>query len=201
MSPASRRVSITNEAAIKPHENAFRRWSVPDAPDAPDAMVIQSPLFPPSTERHDTMEAHMPSSFRVYQPSELRSAPMRRGSFHNIELEPESDTVGARTLLKWTGIGILAGLCVLTALILVLNLGDDTKHGVASSSARATIGKMSEPAATEPAATEPAKPTAKVAPAAAAPVRDVDIELEAAPPPPPPPKKAVATKKKRKAAK
>ena len=163
------------------HENAFRRWSVPDAME-----VQPEPITPvPPTDRQDTMEAHMPSSFRVYSPAETRNAPMRRSyhSFEGMDTGAGSDSVGARTLLKWTGIGILAGFCVLTTLILVLNLGDDG-HRVASTSARATIGKI-----------EPAAAPAPVTPANAKPVATpADIELEASPPPAP--KKATIAAKK-----
>lgn len=187
------RRSVTNEAALQPHENAFRSsaWSVPDGVEVmaqPMSGFMGGVPVAAPTERHDTMEAHMPSSFRVYTPDETRDAPMRRRSFHSIEVEPGSDTVGARTLLKWTGIGIVAGLCVLTVLIFALgSTGDDGKR-VASNSARASIGKLSEqPAAAAPVVAAPVTPAAVEKPA------EIEVGHDA---PQTPPKKATTITKK-----
>jgi hypothetical protein len=138
--------SITNEAAIRPHEHAFQRWSSPAIPDAAP------------TERADTMAAHHPPTFKVYTPADVRSVPFRKSMPAYEELrDHDSEGVGASTLLKWTGIGIVAGLAVLTALIVVLNFGGD--RAFASIPMRsALMGTAATPAA-KPAIVEAKPPT------------------------------------------
>jgi hypothetical protein len=139
--------STTNEDAIRPHEQAFQRWSSPMIPDAAP------------TERADTMAVHHPPTFKVYTPAEVRSIPFRKSMPAYEELrDQESEGLGASTLLKWTGIGIVAGLAVLTALIVVLSFGGD--RAFASIQMRsALLGNKTA---------EPATPAAKPAPVAIA---------------------------------
>lgn len=207
MNPAPRRFpSITNEDAIRPHENAFRRWSSPDFGTAtadgfaaaPTMLAMSAPPAP-ATDRADTMAAHNPPSFTVYTPEQVKATPYRKSMPAYDEVN-ETDSVGARTLLKWTGIGIVAGLAVLTALIVVLNFGGD--RGFASVNARsALVGNKTTVA--EP-AQAPAKVEAPVAakptPATPAATPKTDLELDApatAPAKKPATAKVAATKKKR----
>ncbi len=129
------------------------------------------------------MAAHHPPSFTVYTPDQVRNAPFRKSLPAYEELQDDAG-VGARTLLKWTGIGIVAGLAVLAALILVLNLsGDRLASSVNARSA--LVGKVAEPPAkakveapTPPAKVEAApapKPELELAPAKKAPPAKIAV--------------------------
>lgn len=183
MNAPARFASITNEAAVRPHEDAFRAFGQAGSFGQVDVLA---PTFAmptvPSTERADTMAAHLPPpSFTVYTPDQMRNAPMRR-SMADFDLKTD-DSVGARTLLKWTGIGVVAGLAVLTALIVVLNFGD-----------RQAATRASLPT------TKVEAPKVDVAKAAApqAIIVKNDFEIVDAKPVAPPPAKKTAKAKKKK---
>jgi hypothetical protein len=178
---ARRFPSITNEGAIRPHEVAFQRWSSPDfgnmgggfggAYPRPDfGGVATMPEMPEAaaTERADTMAAHHPPTFKVYTPAEVRRVPFRKSmpAYEEVHAS-DSDGVGASTLLKWTGIGIVAGLAVLTALIVVLNFGGDRFTSIDARSA--LMGNK-----TEATPAPPAKPTA-IADAKPAPKTELEL--------------------------
>ena len=149
------------------------------------------------TDRADTMAAHHPPTFTVYTPDQVRAVPFRKSMPAYDEVH-EVDGIGARTLLKWTGIGIVAGLAVLTALIVVLNFGGGD-HTFASVNTRSALvsnhaAEPSTPAAPPKtaAAPTPAKPATATA-AAATP----DFEIDTPAPTPPPAKKAKLAKKRK----
>jgi hypothetical protein len=163
---ARRFPSITNEDAIRPHQNAFQRWSSPDAM-IPDAAP---------TERADTMALHHPPTFKVYTPDEVRSVPFRKSMPAYEELrDQDSDGIGARTLLKWTGIGIVGGLAVLTTLVVLLNFGAD--RAFASNLRSALMGSKT----VEPAVTKPAAPPVPVVEARPTPKLELPATKPAAP--------------------
>lgn len=203
-SPARPRfASVTNESALAPHENAFRRWSMPEiaegnfldlrssafAERGAETIDANSAMGAARTERGDTMSAHMPPTFTVYTAEQTRNAPMRRGSmpdYDEVANTAKASGVGAHTLLKWTGIGIVAGLAVLTALVVVLNVGDDHAR---LASTRATIGRVGEPVVMAP----PPATTAAI-------TADFEV-VEVVAATPPPTKKSTAAKKKKKSTK
>lgn len=116
------------------------------------------------TLRTDTMAAHHPPSFKVFTAEQVRATPYRKSIPAYEEVHSgtvETDAVGASTLLKWTGIGIVAGLAVLTALIVVLNFSDN--RAFATSARSALVGNKAETAAQQPAAPVQAQAPAKVA--------------------------------------
>jgi hypothetical protein len=122
-SPEGEISSVRNRRA---QERGIRRWSNPATGEAPDV--------------HADDPWGNPSSFRVYTPAEMRSAPLRpsnRPSTRRLgdELKDgiaEAGEAGPRQLLKWMGIGVAGGALVLTAFVLLLNLTDDTRSAVKS---------------------------------------------------------------------
>ena len=128
-----------------------------------------------ATERTDTMAAHNPPSFTVYTAEQVRSTPFRKSMPAYEEVHGSSDEgVGAGTLLKWMGIGIVAGLAVLTALVVVLNFGGD--RAFASINARsALVGNKAETAA------EPAPVQVQAKPVEAKPVEHKPVAKMVAP--------------------
>lgn len=146
------------------------------------------------TDRADTMAAHHPPTFTVYTPDQVRAVPFRKSMPAYDEVH-EVDGIGARTLLKWTGIGIVAGLAVLTALIVVLNFGGGD-HTFASVNTRSALvsnhaaepSTPATPAKAAAAAPTPAKPAAAATP---------DFEIDTPAPTPPPAKKAKLAKKRK----
>ena len=157
--------SITNEDAIRPHEHAFQRWSMPDLGGIPDAAT---------TERADTMAAHHPPTFKVYTPADVRHVPYRKSvPEYEEQRERESGGIGASMLLKWTGIGILAGFAVLTALLVVLSVSGDRALSFIPGGMSARSALMGGQKSVEPAPAPPAP--VKIAETKPAPKTDFEI--------------------------
>ncbi len=144
--------SFTNESGVlrtrRAQESAFQRWSIPCA----DEVAFSEPV------------SAVPPSFQVYTPDQTRTAPLRGGhrpsliDAGELVVEP-SEGAATRMLLMWTGAGVAAGICVLTILLVIFNLSDETRPSVATSSARANLGLLADNAASTIAA-GPAAPTA-----------------------------------------
>jgi hypothetical protein len=122
---------------------------------------------------NDTVATPTPS-FTVSTVDQVKSASYRRSFAAYEELQADNtEKIGARVLLKWTGIGIVAGLGVLAALIFVLGFSDKPP-AFGNSNARATM-KIDQPASAAappppavtqlPAPQKPAEPPQTVAPA------------------------------------
>jgi hypothetical protein len=86
-----------------------------------------------------------PSSFRVYTPEELKSAPLRPSHRPSRVLTVRNGPVAFQAVLKWLGVGMGIGGLLLATLFAIGVLTDDTRNLATAQRASMNAGSQPDP--------------------------------------------------------